>query len=53
MERIMYAVPKDPTSDCMDVLEEVTEMFKMKYPKISKEFRARKTIKNYSFELPI
>lgn len=52
LERIMYAVPKDRTSDCMDVHAEFTEIFKSRFPKI-KGWRARPIEKNYAFELPI
>ena len=52
MERIMYAVPKDRTSDCTEVHEEFKQIMSSKFPKI-KEWRARPIEKNYAFELPI
>lgn len=52
LERIMYAVPKDPASDCTDLRAEISEMFRTKFPKI-KTFRVRVVEKSYAFELPI
>jgi len=48
----MYAVPKERTSDCSEVREEIAQIMKTKFPKI-KEWKSRVIEKNYAFELPI
>lgn len=52
ISRIIYAVPKDPMSDCTDVQKEFREILNTKFPEI-RDYRFKISEKNYAFEMPI
>ena len=52
LEWIMYVLPRDQTSDCSEVRDEMDEKLTHSFKWI-KNFRSRVVDKEYAFELPL